>query len=422
MRLLVHNSTLTGAAAMPGSKSHTIRAVMIASLAEGQSRIIAPLDSLDTQAAVTAGRAFGAEMELGQDWIVQGVAGQPQTPENVVDIGNSGTTMFIAIGLAALGEGYTVLTGDEQIRSRPAQGLLEALNELGAECFSTRGNGCAPLVIKGRLRGGAVEIDCPISQYLTSPLIACPLGEGDTEITVPRLNEQPYAEMTLSWLDRRGIQYEREGMRHFRIPGAQRYEAFEERIPADFSSATFFLCAAALVGEDVLLEGLDMEDVQGDKLVVDMLREMGADITVEPEGIRVRAAELRGAEFDLNATPDALPSLAVVGCFAEGETRLLNVPQARVKETDRLRVMHEELAKMGGEVEELEDGLIARHSPLKGAEVSGRGDHRVVMALTVAGLAAQGDTMVDTAESAAVTFPNFVDLMQSLGADVEPIG
>lgn len=421
MRLLVHNSTLTGAAAMPGSKSHTIRAVMIASLAEGQSRIIAPLDSLDTQAAVTAGRAFGAEMELGQDWIVQGVAGQPQTPENVVDIGNSGTTMFIAIGLAALGEGYTVLTGDEQIRSRPAQGLLEALNELGAECFSTRGNGCAPLVIKGRLRGGAVEIDCPISQYLTSPLIACPLGEGDTEITVPRLNEQPYAEMTLSWLDRRGIQYEREGMRHFRIPGAQRYEAFEERIPADFSSATFFLCAAALVGEDVLLEGLDMEDVQGDKLVVDMLREMGADITVEPEGIRVRAAELRGAEFDLNATPDALPSLAVVGCFAEGETRLLNVPQARVKETDRLRVMHEELAKMGGEVEELEDGLIARHSPLKGAEVSGRGDHRVVMALTVAGLAAQGDTMVDTAESAAVTFPNFVDLMQSLGADVEPI-
>lgn len=421
MRLLVHNSTLTGAAAMPGSKSHTIRAVMIASLAEGQSRIIAPLDSLDTQAAVTAGRAFGAEMELGQDWIVQGVAGQPQTPENVVDIGNSGTTMFIAIGLAALGEGYTVLTGDEQIRSRPAQGLLEALNELGAECFSTRGNGCAPLVIKGRLRGGAVEIDCPISQYLTSPLIACPLGEGDTEITVPRLNEQPYAEMTLSWLDRRGIQYEREGMRHFRIPGAQRYEAFEERIPADFSSATFFLCAAALVGEDVLLEGLDMEDVQGDKLVVDMLREMGADITVEPEGIRVRAAELRGAEFDLNATPDALPSLAVVGCFAEGETRLLNVPQARVKETDRLRVMHEELAKMGGEVEELEDGLIVRHSPLKGAEVTGRGDHRVVMALTVAGLAAQGDTMVDTAESAAVTFPNFVDLMQSLGADVEPI-
>jgi len=421
VKLTVRKSRLRGAAAMPGSKSHTIRAVMIATLAEGQSRVLAPLDSLDTQAAVTAGRAFGAEVELGAEWIVRGVAGRPHTPENVVDIGNSGTTMFIAVGVAALGEGYTVLTGDEQIRRRPAQGLVDALNELGAECFSTRGNGCAPLVIKGRLRGGRVEIDCPISQYLTSPLIACPLAEGDTEIRVTRLNEQPYAEMTLAWLDRRGIRCEREGLSRFHIPGGQQYQAFEERIPADFSSATFFLCAAALVGEDVLLQGLDMNDVQGDKAVVDMLREMGADITVEPQGIRVRAAGLRGAEFDLNATPDALPSLAVVGCFAEGETRLLNVPQARVKETDRLLVMREELAKMGGQVEELGDGLIVRHSPLKSAEVSGRGDHRVVMALGVAGLAAQGETVVDTAESAAVTFPDFVDLMQALGAGMEHV-
>ena len=162
-----------------------------------------------------------------------------------------------------------------------------------------------------------------------------------------------------------------------------------------------------------------MSDPQGDKAVVAMLREMGA--TVEERGgeLVVSADGLKGAELDLNATPDALPALATTACFAEGETRLVNVPQARIKETDRIAVMHQELTKMGARVTELEDGLVIEGAPLRGADVDGHGDHRVVMALAVAAMRATGTTRIATAEAAAVTFPNFVDLMQSLGANIE---
>jgi 3-phosphoshikimate 1-carboxyvinyltransferase len=150
-----------------------------------------------------------------------------------------------------------------------------------------------------------------------------------------------------------------------------------------------------------------------------MLAEMGAGVEAVPGGLRIRGGGLRGAEFDLNATPDALPALAATACFASGETRLRNVPQARLKETDRIAVMARELARMGADVEELRDGLVIRGRPLRGARVNGRGDHRVVMALAVAGLAAEGETVVDTAEAVRVTFPNFVDLMRRCGASME---
>jgi len=192
----------------------------------------------------------------------------------------------------------------------------------------------------------------------------------------------------------------------------------DRAIPADFSSATFFLGAGALGDNDVLLRGLDMTDTQGDKAVVDYVRQMGAQVEETPEGIRLRAGDLTGCELDLNATPDALPTMAVLGCFAKGATRLVNVPQARVKETDRITVMSAELARLGARVEELEDGLVVHQSNLTGAEVQGHGDHRVVMALAVAGCAIPGTTIIHGAEAAAVTFPEFADSMVSLGASI----
>jgi 3-phosphoshikimate 1-carboxyvinyltransferase len=203
------------------------------------------------------------------------------------------------------------------------------------------------------------------------------------------------------------------------VPGGQRYPAFERAIPGDFSSATFFLAAAAVTGSELFLRGLDMSDTQGDKAVVGMMEAMGCTVRVERDGLRIAGPErLRGGTFDLNATPDALPAMAVAGSVAEGETRLVNVPQARIKETDRLSMMARELARLGAAVEELPDGLIIRGGGLRGADVSGHGDHRVVMALAVAGLAAEGETTVDTAEAAAVTFPEFADLLRQAGGCV----
>jgi len=419
MILISEKATLSGSVDIPGSKSHTIRALAIATLAGGTSRIVAPLDSADTRACLGVCRALGAEIaEEENAWIVAGTGGKPRSAGDVIDVANSGTTLFVALGMAALGEGWNVFTGDAQTRRRSAWPLLDSLEALGARAFSTRDNGCAPIVVRGPLVGGRALIACPTSQYLTSLLIAAPLAAEDVHIVATELNEKPYVEMTLSWLDRQSIEYAQKELVEISIPGGQTYGPFTERIKADFSSATFFLCAAAIGGSTLTLNGLDMSDSQGDKAVVEMLRRMGAEIEELPEGLRVRGRTLKGADIDLNATPDALPAMAVTGCFAEGTTRLLNVPQARIKETDRIAVMRETIEALGGKAEELPDGLVVHGTGLRGGKVRGHGDHRVVMAAAVAGLASDAPVEVDTAEAAAVTFPAFVELMRQCGAKI----
>ncbi len=420
MRLICRQSLLRGEVTIPGSKSHTIRAVAIASLAEGESAIRAPLESNDTRAAVEAYRALGAEIETEKGlWRVRGTGGGIGVPENVIDVRNSGVTLRTAMGTCALlRDGMAVLTGDEQIRRRPAGPLAQSLNDLGGRVRSTRGTGSAPFVIEGRLRGGETTIEGTTSQYVTGLLISAPLADGESRIHVTKLNEAPYVEMTLDWLRRQGIQFEQDGLAEFRVPGGQAYRPVERAIPADWSSATFFLGAGALGENAITLRGLDTSDTQGDKAVADYLRQMGAEVTVSGDGIRVRPRQLVGCELDLNATPDALATLAVLGCFASGTTRLVNVPQARIKESDRITAMATELRKMGARVEELADGMVVHESKLRGAEVECYGDHRIVMALAVAGCCIPGTTVVAGAEAAAVTFPEFADCMRALGAQL----
>jgi len=447
---------LKGAVSIPASKSHTIRAVAIASLATGKSLIHNPLDSSDTSSAVRCYRALGAEIDAsrGDLWKITGTGGSVVPPGRRIDVANSGTTLLIAMGSAALaGPGQTItFTGDAQTRSRPVGPLCGSLTDLGAKCVSLNNNGKVPVEITGRLSGGKTAIAASTSQYLSSLLLCTPLATKDTEIDVTLLNEPGYAQMTLDWLDKQHIEYENEAMRRFRIKGNQSYKAFDAAVPADFSSATFFLCAAALVGDEVTLLGLDFADSQPDKAVIDYLRAMGADISVQntektsdgwhPQAklgdgsahtipkacgfeaatrwaITVRAAPLHGTDLDMNKTPDALPAMAVTGAFASGTTRLLNVPQARAKETDRIKCMAEELTKMGVAVEELPDGLVIRGGRPRPTELDGRGDHRIVMALSLAGLVLDEPCVIDTAEAISVTFPGYVELMKSIGANIE---
>jgi 3-phosphoshikimate 1-carboxyvinyltransferase len=268
------------------------------------------------------------------------------------------------------------------------------------------------------LRGGHTSIECRNSQYLTSLLLACPFAPGDSDIDVPLLYERPYVGMTLDWLEAVGIHVQRQGWEHFHVPGGQSLKPFTRRIAADFSSATFFLAAGALGNNSIVCEGLDMADSQSDRAVVDFLRQMGAKVDVGADAISVSAAPLTGIDIDMNDCPDALPMMAVVGCFARGTTRLINVPQARIKETDRIAVMACELRKLGAKIEELEDGLVIHESQLRGAAVNGHHDHRVVMSLAIAG-SLIGDTAIATAEAAAITFPTFSTLYTSLGGDIE---
>lgn len=423
MQLVSRRSRLRGSVLIPASKSHTIRAVAIAALAEGQSLIRNPLFSGDSEAAVRCYRALGAEIDTSQEnvWKVTGVGGRIVPPQETIDVLNSGTTLRIAMGSAALAapDQCTTFTGDDQIQTRPVGPLMDALQDLGARCVSLKGNGKAPVRVWGGLKGGRTSIEAKTSQYLTSLLMCTPLAPQDTEIDVTLLNEPGYARMTLDWLDKQGIVYENDGMRRFHIKGGQSYKPYHLPVPADFSSATFFLCAGALFGDQVTLRGLDFSDSQPDKAVVDYLRAMGADIVIDSDGVTIRAGSLRGIEIDMNATPDALPAMAVTAAYAEGTTRLVNVPQARMKETDRIACMAQELAKMGARVEELPDGLIVHHSKLKAGRLDGRADHRIVMALSLAAMGLNEPCTIDTAEAIAVTFPEFVNLMRSIGADMK---
>ncbi len=419
MRLKVRKSKVGGNIRIPGSKSHTIRALFMASLADGVSEIYNPLISNDALSAVEVCRALGAKIDFTQGFFkVEGFNGRPCTPSDVINVGNSGTTINFGVVTAALAEGSSVFTGDYQIRQRPMGSLLTAINNLGGEVFSTRNKGIPPIVVKGKIVGGKTELDSVNSQFLSAILLNSPLFKTDTDVFITRLCEIPYVEITMWWLDKQGIKYENKDFKHFHIKGNQNYKQFNTTIPGDFSSATFFAVLAAISGEEFVLDNLDMSDPQGDKLVLSILEDMGAKVDIGDNSIAIKGRELIGREIDMNAIPDALPAMAVAGCFAEGETRLLNVPQARLKETDRIRVMCEQLSKMGADIKELEDGLVIRRSSLKGTQVSGCDDHRIVMALAVAGMNSEGETTIDTAEAASVTFPEFVQLISDCGGSI----
>lgn len=420
MILKVRKSNTCGCVTIPGSKSHTIRALFIASLADGRSVINNPLISEDALSAVAVCRAFGAGIEsYGNAFVVDGFNGIPSVPEDIIDVGNSGTTLRFGLMTAGLIEGCSVFTGDYQIRRRPLGPLIDAMNELGAEVFSTRNNKMAPVVVRGRLKGGRTELDAVTSQYLSSILVNAPLLDQDTDVVLTRLNEIPYVEMTMWWLDKQGIKYSNDSFKTFHIKGGQKFKAFSIVIPGDFSSATFFMVLASISGGEFILKNLDMTDPQGDKKVLEFLGDMGAVVEHTEDGISVKGGTLKGIEIDMNATPDALPAMAVAGCFAEGETRLVNVSQARLKETDRIHMMFMELKKMGADIEELPDGLIIRNSRLKGCSVCGHGDHRIVMALAIAGLNTEGETIIETAEAMNVTFPEFPQFIKDCGGNVE---
>ena len=424
MKWKIHPSQLSGCIAIPPSKSHTIRALLVATLADGTSVIRKPLLRGDGASAIRGAMAMGAQVtDRGGDLVIQGIGKRYDSGSGLFDMGNSGTSTNLFMSAAAIGTKPRRFDGDHSLRSRPFRQLLQALEKLGATCSIESPKGDLPFTIQGPLRGGKTTVNGVSSQFVSSLLFTCPLLAGNTEITVINLHERPYVELTLWWLKKQGIEISySDDFAGFHIKGGQAYHPFDRAIPSDFSSASFAACAATIAGGKLTLTGLDFSDPQGDKAVFDVLRRMGASVVHEARGVTVTGgAKLRGKVIDLNAMPDALPALSVVACAAQGETRFINVAQARIKETDRIAVMKQGLSKMGAAVTEHEDGLTVRQSALKGAAVSGHDDHRVVMALALAGMIAEGETTIDTAEAAAVTYPTFVEDFRAIGAKIEII-
>ncbi len=423
--LKVKPSKLAGEVKAPPSKSYTHRAFMVALLARGESKVINPLVSFDTEATIEAARTLGAEVsQEGDVWRVLGTAGELKPRADTIDARNSGTTIRLMSAIAALSPKLVRLTGDESVCARPMGPLIEALAKLGtkARCEGLRGR--PPVVVGGGLRGGEVEITGAISsQFISALLLVSPYAKEDVKITVTEeLRSKPYVEITLELLDGAGARIKRSrDLMEFKIPGGQVFKAIDFKVPGDFSSASFMLAAAALAGGTVRVSNLDVQSAQGDKRIIELLREFGADVRVKGKAVEVSGGgELSGIEADCGNNPDLVPALAVLGSVAEGRTRLLNIPHLRLKETDRIHALASELRKLGAEVKERPDELRIRGvKRLKGAKLTSYGDHRMAMALAVASLVAWGETIIDGAESISVSYPSFVEDIRKLGGKVE---
>lgn len=416
----VKKSEVWGDVEAPPSKSYTHRSIVIGSLGR-YSKIEKPLLSADTLATVGACRAMGAEISVKEDYLeIAGVIGKPKVPDDVINAANSGTTLRLCLSMAALADGATVFTGDSSLRTRPNGPLIKALNGLGAVCFSTRYNGLAPIVVQGPLEGGEISIEGGISsQFISSMLISCPFAKRDTTININgELKSRPYVEVTLEMMDKAGGKVSTD-YREFHIESDQEYDLKSYRIPGDFSSASYMLAAGALSGK-VTVENL-IESKQGDAAIMEHLLDMGANVYWDTSKgtVTVEKAELKGIDIDVGATPDLVPTLAVLAACAKGETHITNAAHVRYKETDRLHAITTELKKMGADIVEEPDGLIIRGGRLRGAKVDGYDDHRIVMALAVAGLMATGTTSIGTAESVDISYPGFFNDLKRIGAKVE---
>lgn len=428
MELLVrHTPSLSGEVQPPGSKSQSIRALFFALLGQGESMLHHLLVSEDVQAAMRVCMQLGAQVSGSSERLIVSSQGVPiPASPSILDTGDSGLTTHIVLPLLGLRQHAqvpVVLTCGEQMRARPIAPLMDAVRTLGLTLHALDAPGKLPVSVTGALTGGKVTISGMSSQYLSALLMALPCAPTDSEITVYDLQSRPYVDMTLNWLFNQRIVYHHEaslGKDVYHLPGRQRYRAFQVGISGDFSSASYLIAAAALIPGQVYIKGLDLNDLQGDRYLVQLLQDMGARIEVRSTGLMITGGKpLRGMLIDANAIPDLLPILAVVGTMASGHTTLRNVQHARLKETDRIYSMTQGLRALGATVEEQPEGMTIYQSPLQGARVKGYGDHRTVMALAVAGMLAAGHTEIEDGQAICKTYPTFVEHMQSLGSRME---
>ena len=417
-------SKLDGEIFVPPSKSQTLRSILFGSLGKGKSIIHHYLSSTDTQAMINACRLFGATIDVFPERIeIQGTGGKINYTEDVINAGNSGIVLRFCSAIGALSKHPVVITGDDSIRhQRPMKPLLNGLTQLGVSTASMRGDYYAPVIIQGPLKSGKAMINGEDSQPVSALLIASAFAEGPIELQILNPGEKPWVALTLGWFDLLGIPYKNHAFERYRLLGNSCYEGFEYHVPGDFSSAAFPIAAALITQSEVTLKNIDMNDLQGDKELISIFQKMGANIEIDEQRKMVyvkRGSPLNGIKIDINNFIDAITILAVVGCFAEGETVIYNGAVAKQKECNRIRCIASELRKMGADVTENDDGLCIRKSILKGTSVHSYNDHRMAMSLAVAGFGAQGKTIVSSVECIAKTFPSFVTDFNALGASIK---
>lgn len=402
----------------PGSKSLTNRALIIAALATGQTRLTGVLDSDDTRVMIESLRRLGVgvQQDLDAKTIdVAGCSGRPATNEADLWLENSGTSIRFLTALCCLGEGTFQLDGNSRMRERPIGDLVEAMRPLGAELDCELGTSCPPVVVKASgLAGGSTTVAGSISsQYLSAMLMAVPCAKSPVEINVSgELVSKPYVDMTLGVMAQFGVEVQCREHRQFCLE-PQAYRGTQYDIEPDASAASYMFAAAAVTGGEVTVEGLNQYALQGDVRFVEALEQMGCGVSYGDDSITVRGGELTGIDIDMNAISDTAQTLAVVALFANGPTRIRNVAHMRHKETDRVFALVEEIRRMGVGAEEHDDGLTVHPGPICPATIQTYDDHRMAMSFALAGLKSDGIRIADPG-CTVKTYPEFFSDLETL--------
>ncbi len=405
MDIRIIRSEIDGEVKAPPSKSYTHRAIIAGSLSK-KAKIVDPLFSDDTISTINACRNGGAFfIRKGNKIEVGGFSAS----SGYINVENSGTTLRFFLSLSSLSPYTTLLDGDSSIRKRPNTELCLTLIKLGAIIKGGR-NYTAPLKVKGVIRGGEVELNAKSSQFLSSLLFALPLVDEESCIKVTSIKSKPYVDITLHVLEESGIEIKKEDNNFYIYPSQYNLRYF--LIPPDFSSMSYLISAGILAGKVLISNVFDSR--QGDKIFIDIVREMGGDIKWKGNKIIAQKSELFGIEFDATNTPDLVPTIAILGAVARGETKIYNAEHLRIKESDRIKSICINLRRLGIKVEEREDGMIIRGGNVKGGIIDSFNDHRIAMAFSLLGLIS--DVIIRNAECVSVSFPNFFNILRRLGA------
>ena len=420
MKCKVEKSKISGQIVCPSNKSYTHRAIFLASLAGKNSVVENALFSADTDATIETCKKFGAEIEIKDSRIIVKNPIKIGTKVSEINTGNSGTTIRIASGIASLFSDEIVLTGDSSLQKRPMQSLLDALSSIGAQCNSTDGK--PPIKIKGKIIGGDVKIPGNFSsQFISSLLISAPLTEKGINLSIEgNLVSKPYLDATIATMRKFGvtvqtlIPYKRYNI------SPQIYKKATFTVPIDFSSLALLLSATVLNGEEITIKGNLGNLPQGDEVFIDILEQLGVNVIIDEDEIKIESPKkLKGGKFDLSNSPDLLPPLAILVLNSSTPIEIFNVKHARLKETDRIAIIARELVKLGIKIQEKEDGLILESSEkISGVELNSEEDHRLFMAFCIVGMYVGNCTVTDP-ESVKVSYPNFIDEMNRLGAKIQ---
>ncbi|OGH04704.1 MAG: 3-phosphoshikimate 1-carboxyvinyltransferase [Candidatus Lambdaproteobacteria bacterium RIFOXYD1_FULL_56_27] len=399
---------------IPGSKSLTNRALLVAALAQGTSQLKGMLHSDDTHYMTEALKALGVTAEpSGTEMKVVGSGGRFSPYAGEIYVENAGTAARFLTAALGLGQGTYRLNGNARMRQRPILDLVQALGSLGVKVTDLEGTGCPPLLIEGGgFKGGAVEVrGDQSSQYLSALMLTAPCAPKDTVITIEGpLVSRTYVEMTRKIMADFGAQSHWLDPTRLSVKGGQGYRGREYQIEADASSASYFFGLAAIAGGRIRVHGIEENSTQGDLGLVRILEAMGCQVTFESGAVvleRDPNQPLQSVEVDMNSMSDVAPTLAVVALFAQGRTRIGNVANMRIKECDRIKAVVTELGKLGAKVEEFEDGLaVTGGAPLKGAKLHSYDDHRMAMCLSLAGVKLPG-VVIENPSCVSKTFPDF---------------